>query len=87
MSSAESIKILEGHVDAVYCLKILPTQKLASGSIDKTIRIWDLITDSCIKILTDHTKRIFSLCLSEEKNIFFSGSGDSLIKVIFKETN
>jgi WD40 repeat protein len=74
--TAECIKVLEGHTDAVYCVKMLSNNRLASGSVDKTIKIWNLNDDSCVKTLNGHTKRIFSLCFFEDENILISGAGE-----------
>jgi WD40 repeat protein len=38
--SGECIKTLKGHTDWVKTLAVLSDNKLASGSDDKTIKIW-----------------------------------------------
>jgi WD40 repeat protein len=81
LMTAECTKVLEGHTDAVYCVKMISNNRLASGSVDKTIKIWNLSDDSCVKTLIGHTKRIFSLCFIEDDNILLSGAGEGLIKV------
>lgn len=44
----------KGHADAVHSVawNTAGTQ-VASGSSDKTIRVWDVVTDTCVKTLTD----------------------------------
>ena len=32
---------LQGHIDSVECLQVLPDGRIVSGSADKTIRIWN----------------------------------------------
>ena len=38
--TGKELNKLEGHTNAVFCLVLLPNNQLASGSEDKTIRIW-----------------------------------------------
>jgi len=52
-----------GHSDSVRSLAILPDGTLASGSSDKTIRIWDTITGKTLKLLTGHTYEVRSLAV------------------------
>lgn len=55
-------KILKGHTDNINCLTVLPDGRIASGSNDKTIRIWNTETLTAEKILIGHTHNIN--CLS-----------------------
>jgi F-box and WD-40 domain protein 1/11 len=41
---------LEGHQDTVYCVQF-DERKIITGSRDRTIRIWDMDTMKCVKIL------------------------------------
>jgi WD40 repeat protein len=44
----------KGHRDAVYCLAFSPDGKLlASGGVDKTIKLWDVATGAVVRELTD----------------------------------
>jgi WD40 repeat protein len=54
---------------------------LASGSDDKTIKIWDLKTNSLLNTLEGHTDSINSVCFSKDGNILASGSSDKTIKI------
>lgn len=41
----------EGHKDAVTCLSVDPTgQWLATGSDDKSVRVWEITTGRCMKV-------------------------------------
>ena len=60
--------ILNGHVSGVRALCLLKNERFASGSADKTIRIWSLKQHKTIRILKDQTNPIISLAnLSGEK--------------------
>lgn len=43
-------KYLKGHTDSVYCVQF-DEKKIITGSRDKTIRIWDIATGECLKVL------------------------------------
>ena len=59
---AETARI-EGHTDHVNSLAVLPDGRLASGSSDKTIRLWDIKTGIETARLEGHTDRVTAICL------------------------
>lgn len=56
---------------------------LCSASVDKTIRVWDLKTEKCLRMLTGHTKPITSIITLTKslENFIVSGSEDKRIIV------
>lgn len=46
-----SYKYISGHSDSVYCVQF-DDQKIITGSRDRTIRIWDIKTGECIRVLS-----------------------------------
>lgn len=43
---------LVGHQDAVTCLSLSETTgKVVSGSLDRTIKLWDLLNGTCLSTL------------------------------------
>jgi len=68
--------ILKGHSSGVRALCLLKNDRFASGSADKTIRIWSLKQHKTIKILKDQSNPIISLTAL---------SGDKLASCSFRE--
>ena len=44
--------ILNGHTNSVSALAVMPDGKLASGSGDKTVRVWDPTSGECLLTLS-----------------------------------
>ncbi|MEG3921396.1 serine/threonine protein kinase [Microcoleus sp. T3_A4] len=72
---------LPGHSSFVNSLAISPDGKiLASGSWDKTIKIWNLETAELMGTLTGHSDRVNSVAISYDGKMLVSGSSDETIK-------
>ena len=75
-------KTLSGHKWSVYSVCFSPdSQTLASGSSDTTIKLWDLITHTCIKTFHGHNWAVWSVCFSPDGKTLASGSLDDTIKL------
>ena len=61
-NSTSPLRILRGHRDAVHVLEVMRADLLASGSADATIRIWQISSGKCIRILSGHTYAVRRLC-------------------------
>jgi WD40 repeat protein len=55
--------------------------KFFSGSLDKTIRVWDVATGALLHTLTGHTHSLSCLEMSPDGTKLFSGSLDKTIRV------
>lgn len=71
---------LTGHNDSVLCLLQLRDGRLASASGDKSIKLWNLITNECLITLIGHSRSVnYIIQFSDDRLI--SGSGDKTIMI------
>jgi WD40 repeat protein len=54
---------------------------LASGSFDQTIRLWNVQTGSCLRILRGHTSAVYILAISPNGQLLASGSDDQTVRL------
>jgi len=70
------------HSGSVNSVAFSPDGKtLASGSDDKTIKLWNLSTDKVISTLTGHSGSVTSVAFSPDGKILASGSADNTINL------
>ncbi len=76
------IRTLKGHKDAARSVAFSPDGKLiASGSYDKTIRLWNVSTGQCLRTLRGHTGSIFSVAFSPDGELIAGGSNDKTVRL------
>ena len=71
---------LAGHTSNVRALAVLPDGKLASGSDDKTVRVWDAASGACLLTLAGHTRAVNALAALPDGKLA-SGSADKTVHV------
>ena len=78
----EQLLTLKGHSSEVGSVAFSPDGKrLASGSTDKTIKIWDTVTGKELLTLKGHSKGVDSVAFSPDGKRLASASGDKTIKL------
>jgi hypothetical protein len=78
----EDLFTLKGHGHQIFALAFSPDGKtLASGSLDDTIRLWNVSTGRLLRILNGHTKTVNSVAFSPDGKLLASGSDDTTAKV------
>jgi len=85
LSNFQNYSTLTGHSELINTLVQLDNFTLASGSCDKTIKIWNLTSMSLINSLQNNTNCINSLIninlLDTNSNYLLSGSRDGTVQV------
>src|SRR5215212_9482262 len=70
-------RVFEGHTGFILDIDISPDGKyLATGSVDKTARLWDLATGETIQIFSGHTGGIDGIAFSPDGKTLVTGSTD-----------
>ncbi|KAK6589449.1 coatomer complex beta [Cryptosporidium xiaoi] len=75
---------LSGHDGGINCLAYSPSAEkpyIATGSDDKTVRVWDYQTKQCIQVLSGHTKAVRSILYHPQLPLILSCSEDGTIKI------
>lgn len=73
---------LTGHRNTVMPVAFSPDGKtLATGSMDKTIKLWDVQTGALKQTITGHSNGVHALAFSPDGKTLASGSDDKTIKL------
>ncbi|KAJ5640438.1 G-protein beta WD- 40 repeats containing protein [Penicillium herquei] len=79
---ASLVRTLAGHSGRVYTLAFSPDgNTIASGSSDRTIKIWDATAGNCQETLHGHLREVSTLVFSPDGKMLASGSSDKTIKL------
>lgn len=84
----ELMRVISGHTGWVRCLSVDPSNKwFASGSADRTIKIWDLASGTLKLTLTGHISAVRGVVVSDRHPYLFSVGEDKMAKCWDLETN
>lgn len=69
---------MKGHSGDIYCMALLDPKRIATGSTDKTIKIWSTLGGKCLMTLVGHQDVVS--CLAYHGDLLYSGSLDKTIR-------
>ncbi|KAK4369148.1 hypothetical protein RND71_012940 [Anisodus tanguticus] len=79
--SEKPIASFQGHVDDVLDLSWSKSQHLLSSSMDKTVRLWHLSSNSCLKVFS-HSDYVTCIQFNPvDDRYFISGSLDAKVRI------
>ncbi|MEG4303636.1 nSTAND1 domain-containing NTPase, partial [Microcoleus sp. D3_18a_C4] len=82
VSQAAAPNTLGGHANWVWAVSFSPDGKLlATGSADRTVKLWDTTTGKQINTLTGHTNEVFAVSFSPDGKLLATGSADNTVKL------
>mmetsp|Transcript_43860 Transcript_43860/g.138850 ORF Transcript_43860/g.138850 Transcript_43860/m.138850 type:complete len:501 (+) Transcript_43860:1232-2734(+) len=75
------MRVISGHLGWVRCVAVDPTnQWYATGSADRTIKVWDLASGTLKLTLTGHISTIRGLAVSDRSPYLFSAGEDKMVR-------
>ena len=78
--SGSQMTVLSGHTATVTSLAFsLDGTLLVSGSLDKTIKLWDVQTGGVVKTFCGHKHWVYCVSISANCTMVASGSGDTTV--------
>jgi RHS repeat-associated protein len=70
-----------GHQGAVNAAAVSPRGDfVATGSVDRTVKVWSVATRSLLRTLTGHTDSVNAVAFSGDGRILVSGSSDGTVR-------
>ncbi|MEM1292809.1 MAG: NB-ARC domain-containing protein [Cyanobacteria bacterium P01_H01_bin.162] len=80
----QQVGLLAGHFANLWVASVAFAKShpwLVSGSFDKTIRLWDLQSGECLKILEGHSHWIWAVAISPDDRFIASGGDDCQVRI------
>ncbi|BBD53829.1 WD-40 repeat-containing protein [Planktothrix agardhii NIES-204] len=82
VSNVAAPNTLGGHAQGVYGVSFSPDGKfLATGSADRTVKLWDASTGKEIKTLSGHINSVKAVSFSPDGKLLATGSEDKTVKL------
>ena len=82
LDSGQELRRFKGHSNLIRAVAFSPDGKLAlSGSMDNTMKMWDVVTGKEIRTFTGYSAEVSSVSFSADGRLALSGSLDSSARV------
>jgi WD40 repeat protein/tetratricopeptide (TPR) repeat protein len=77
-----AVRMLEGHKDRIWSVRVTPDGRRAvSGSLDATVKVWDLESGACLHTLEGHSAGVWSVDVTPDGRRAVSGGEDATVRV------
>eukprot|EP00042_Codosiga_hollandica_P027325 m.135342 g.135342 ORF g.135342 m.135342 type:complete len:513 (-) comp52452_c0_seq19:52-1590(-) len=86
LSDLSAVATLSGHTAWVRACVFIDDVTVASGSLDKSVRVWNLPGAECAQVLERHTDGIESLAMHPYEFLLASGSDDNSVLIWHSKT-
>ncbi|KAG2350108.1 WD40 repeat-like protein [Suillus weaverae] len=74
------LRTFEGHARTVMAVAVFPDKRrMVTGSLDKTLRLWDLETGVVLKKMEGHSSTVEALVVSRDGQVIASGDANGEI--------
>jgi WD40 repeat protein len=75
-------RFYKGHKDLIQCVKFSKDSRiLVSGSLDKTICVWEVKTGHCLNVLEGHVDGVMCVDIADDNSEIVSGARDGIVKI------
>jgi WD40 repeat protein len=77
----KKVGVVNGHKNAVVSLSWVNATTIVSGSWDRTIKVWDITSGTCLKTLSENTEYVNSVAVTPDGDHIISESDGKAVKI------